>query len=423
AWPADSVRNRMAGRPLYPSTLGNCRVVLVEVAADLDEMCKTLGLPDYRGNHGCLRCFSHKETFADLGAPLRKRKHQWLLDTARTSLSFHRVNDEDVEELRDNTCIKRKKGGVVVTSLMRDTFPLLKRGDRVEPVLPGQPDFRHGEACRDYAPRDRRMMVYRRPANSLLFINRLFHVPGIQPGIPGLTIDHFLFDSMHFADLGILHYYMGAVMWRLIDLGFFGEYSPNDHDEVDNAMNEAMKKWYIRFQVPSADRQLGLSSQMCGSRDDPLLKLKAGKSRKLLPFIVHLLRDQGGQELLDDDAPAEADGSKLLAVGAGLMEYYDILHGQPRRMDELAVVHLEHVVKSTMTAWIASGRKVVMKFHIFARHIASQARWAGNPGYSHNYRDETENFGTRKRSTNINRAKFAENAAVKWYMQYLLMRK
>eukprot|EP00959_Pyramimonas_sp_CCMP1952_P163908 3427007-Pyramimonas_sp.AAC.1 len=87
---------------------------------------------------------------------------------------------------------------------------------------------------------------------------------------------------MHFADLGILHYYMGTVMWRLIDLGFFGEYSPNDHDEVDNAMNEAMKKLYIRFQVPSADRQLGLSSKMRGSRDDPLLKLKAGKSRKLL---------------------------------------------------------------------------------------------------------------------------------------------
>eukprot|EP00959_Pyramimonas_sp_CCMP1952_P462889 9483993-Pyramimonas_sp.AAC.1 len=60
-----------------------------------------------------------------------------------------------------------------------------------------------------------------------------------------------------------------------------------------------------------------------------------------------------------------------------------------------------------------------MKFHAFARHIVEQARWAGNPAWSHNYRDESENFATRRRSVGVNRVKFSENSATKWYMQHL----
>ncbi|CAK0906522.1 unnamed protein product [Prorocentrum cordatum] len=234
----------MAGQPLYPSLVGDCRVVLVEAAADLDEMCKSLGLPDYRSNYGCLRCFAHRNTFADLAAPSRKRTHDWLLDTAATALFRLPVDDDGAAELRENSRIKRKRGGVVVSSVMRDKFPLLRRGDRIEPVHPGFPDFWHGE------------------------------------------------------------------------------------------------------------------------RDDPLLKLKAGKSRKLLPYVVHLLRDQGGQLLLDDADPAMREGTKLLTVGTGLLDYSEILRGQPRRMDELAVLHLESVIFDAMAAWISTGRKVVMKFHV-----------------------------------------------------------
>ena len=247
--------------------------------------------------------------------------------------------------------------------------------------------------------------IYRRPRNGILFINRLFAIPGIQLGIPGLRLEHFLFDSMHFADLGILHYFMGEVLWALAGLGFFGEMTDHDHDGADCALKDAYTSWCKRFRVPDSERLVALSFNMCGTSESPLLKLKAGKSRAALPFIVYLLRSAGGRDLLDNADPAVSKGSKLLEVGEGMLTYYKILRTQPRKMDDLAIQHMGVVVRKTSLAWTGSGRSCTMKFHVFARHIVEQARWAGNPGYSHNYRDEAENFATRKRSVGVNRVK------------------
>ena len=60
--------------------------------------------------------------------------------------------------------------------------------------------------------------MYRRPKDGLNFISRLFQIPGIQPGVPGLALEHFLYDSMHVLDLGVLFRWLGrlrtAYEWR-----------------------------------------------------------------------------------------------------------------------------------------------------------------------------------------------------------------
>ena len=77
------------------------------------------------------------------------------------------------------------------------------------------------------------MLVYRLPHDGRLFIIRLFTIPGIQAGIPGLTIQHFLSDSMHLLELGVLLYLISAIVWELVQAGFFGIYNEADTDRLD----------------------------------------------------------------------------------------------------------------------------------------------------------------------------------------------
>ena len=417
-WPEESWRRAVAGKPMFRSRMGNCKAALVEVAADLDEVAKTFGLADYRSNFGCLRCFAKWDEFSNLAAPVRKRRHQWLVDTASTSLFLHDVTDASATVLRSNSKPRYSKAGVVVQRMMRTEFPNIKRGDRIEAPQLGRPDVWHGESCLEYRRSSRQILVYRRAKSSPLFINRLICVPGIQSGIPGLKLEHFLFDSMHFADLGILQYFGGLVMWRLVQALFFGPYSENDTAEVDVSINDSLMQWYSSNNIPRGSRVVGLSLGMCGDKDSPLLKLKAGKTRAVLPYLVHILR-KGGRDLLDRLDPVVNPGTLLLTVGDGMMQYFDILKGEPRKMSELSLVHLQHTVDTVMHAWIALGRSVPMKFHVFGKHITDQARFSGNPGWSHNYRDESENFGARKRTLFTSRVKFAEQSLVKWFMHYL----
>ncbi|CAK0845707.1 unnamed protein product, partial [Prorocentrum cordatum] len=218
----------------------------------------------------------------------------------------------------------------------------------------------------------RQMLAYARPPNSLFLTNRLFTVRNVQPGVPGLRLEHVLFDSMHFADLGILAYFMAAVLWLLVRLGYFRNCVDAGRDEVGAAMGDASKQ----FQIVSA---------RSGERHDPV----------------------------------QLGGVKPLTVGEGMVEYCAVMKSQPRNMEELALLRLQAVVDWAMNAWIATGHSCQMKWHVFGKHIVDQARWAGNPARPRNYRGESENFDTRKRAASINRTKFAVNSWVTWYLSHI----
>ena len=70
-WPEDSIRKMMSdrGRPFFLDKNGaKCFAVICEVALDLDEVPKTLGLPDHRAGYGCFKCFLHISKYNDIGA-------------------------------------------------------------------------------------------------------------------------------------------------------------------------------------------------------------------------------------------------------------------------------------------------------------------------------------------------------------------
>eukprot|EP00959_Pyramimonas_sp_CCMP1952_P029055 609410-Pyramimonas_sp.AAC.1 len=97
---------------------------------------------------------------------------------------------------------EHKKGGVVIKERRVDKWPNLKIGDRIEPAAEGYPDFWHGESVETYPPEKRRFLIYRRHKNGLLNMSRLIEIPGISRGIPGVKLEHFIYDSMHVMELG-----------------------------------------------------------------------------------------------------------------------------------------------------------------------------------------------------------------------------
>ena len=225
---ASLLRGQMAGQPLF-GVSGAGKVIkgiLCEVSADLDEYAKTFGLCHYASTYPCFSCF---RPLSELGArtgrpPVRKRDHQWLLDSAEASFVQVPITDAVVPALKRHCKGVRTKAGQIVQRRF-DEIPGLKRGDRIEPAVRGYVDAWHNESCADY-PEDRRsLLVYRRQKHGLLFFSRLFAIPGVQPGIKGLTLQHMLYDQMHVMELGILAYFMGDVLWRLIRLEFFGPFS------------------------------------------------------------------------------------------------------------------------------------------------------------------------------------------------------
>eukprot|EP00959_Pyramimonas_sp_CCMP1952_P229493 4798338-Pyramimonas_sp.AAC.1 len=96
----------------------------------------------------------------------------------------------------------RVKGGLYVKR-HHPALPSVRRGARIEPAVLGFPDFVHGERVDTFPPDKRRFLTYQRHEHSVLFLNALLDLPH-QQGIRGLTSKHFLFDSMHCVELGIV---------------------------------------------------------------------------------------------------------------------------------------------------------------------------------------------------------------------------
>ena len=285
-WPADTIREMLAGKPLFKDKAGAmCHVAVVEVSCDMDELPKSFGLPDYRTTHGCLRCFKHRAEFVNFATKGKKRTQGWFERTAATCLIAHRVPRDASEWLQDQICActkrKHKAGGVVFTNKPGNhILPNVERGDRLEPSLKGYPDILNGQRTSDFAEANRFVHTYKKPKGGLNFICQLFPNPALRwPGVPGLTIDHVLLDSMHFLELGLLGYYQGKIIIEMDKETFFGA----DEDEKNYTVTSMMKDFYRRHNIPDTER-LPAFSFKCVINNN-FVKLKAGKAKTSFPFF------------------------------------------------------------------------------------------------------------------------------------------
>ena len=259
--------------------------------------------------------------------------------------------------------------------------------------------------------------MYRRPPLGLNFICKLFTVPGIQLGVPGLTLKHFLHDSMHTLELGVLAYIFSKILWRLVEFGFFGHYNPDETDAIDAAMSQQLKHHYESTGVKSYDRFDNMCLKLLGTWTAPALKAKAGPMKSILPWMLELLSVKGGAALLD--GPLGCEGSALLECCVALTRIYEICKREPRRMSSDSLVELQTLGQNVVRQWQRSGGRITMKFHVLAEHLADQMAFAGNMTWSHNYADESCNFESRLRGSSCNRRAYSRMFLSKWYRNCL----
>eukprot|EP00959_Pyramimonas_sp_CCMP1952_P084648 1770581-Pyramimonas_sp.AAC.1 len=128
-------------------------------------------------------------------------------------------------------------------------------------------------------------------------------------------------------------------MISLLRAGFFGPWSEVEPDSADLELQHSLTFYYSRHNISSDVRVTNLSSAMVdASADNPKLTLKAAKTRYLLPFFVHILRDNGGAELINRSHAGL--GSALLECGESMADYVALCKNEPRQMSAEALATL-----------------------------------------------------------------------------------
>ena len=136
---------------------------------------------------------------------------------------------------------------------------------------------------------------------------------------------------------------------------------------------------------------------------------------------MHVLAEKGGAQLLNSADPACPQlGTHLVACGKALLEYYAICAREDRIMTPIAIAHLGHTTRACVKAWGDSGQPVTMKWHAFGAHFEAQSAFSGNPSYSHNYADESENYSSRVRGFGLYRPMFAVTWLTKWVTEFFM---
>ena len=380
----------------------------------MDEACKTFGLPDYRSSYGCLRCFQRKTRLWDFAAPVKTRDHDWLLRIAENDLSIHPVTANVVEDIKKTCSAKRKHAGVIFPKKLSRN---LCRGDRLEPACAGMVDFWHDQPIDDASPSECQMLIYRKKKNSLMFISKLFTVDGIQPGIPGLTMRHFLFDRMHVMELGVLLNFEGFCLHLLAKEGFFGMAS--DPDSLNYKMKRSFTAFWNRYKR-EGDKKPYLDFSKAADKDGEsnLKKFKAWEARKVLSWVVLLLKHGGSRHL---DSIKSGLGENLLTCGTNLEEFYKVCDSQPRKMHADVLQQLEIIALECVRAWTRTGKSTTMKWHILGRHLVEQMEWAGNCSWSHNYKDESTNFEAGEIGRATHALKHNQNFLTRWYLKHMYL--
>eukprot|EP00929_Paragymnodinium_shiwhaense_P000878 TRINITY_DN101083_c0_g1_i1.p1 TRINITY_DN101083_c0_g1~~TRINITY_DN101083_c0_g1_i1.p1 ORF type:complete len:691 (+),score=49.20 TRINITY_DN101083_c0_g1_i1:78-2150(+) len=413
AWPPASWRASKAGQRMARGLHG----ILSEVSCDLDEYTKSLGCPHYNSTSGCLRCWKTKDALSNFAEHATERDHQEFIDAA--AACFHRapIDHATVARLADACRSSRKKGGIILQRVVPG-LPNIRKGDRLEPSHEGLPDITHGQQLSDFPESQRRVVFYRKPADfPFLFISRLFTISGTQPGIPGLTLRHFLYDSMHVLELGVCGYLVHHVFWQLIGCEHFGRYDADTKDIVERRISKSLAEFYSFTRTPH-DARVDFSMHLLGSPTEGSFKGKAGHTRRLLPYVLWLLR-RGGKTALDASSESGCAGSAILESADALESMFNVLDSQPRTLSPDALHQVRDLARRCVLQWIRAGGSTRMKHHVLGDHLADQCEWAGNVRWTHNYSDESANFAMRTRAQSTNRQFLSRRTLSKWYLEFL----
>lgn len=146
-------------------------------------------------------------------------------------------------------------------------LPAVHIGDRLEPACEGLPDFVHGETIADCGACQAKVLLYRKPRFfPYMFVCRLWMVPEVQRGVPGLKLDHILYDTMHLLELGVLAYLLSLALWSLVLAGFWGAWTEADPGPTEANIGRDLKQYYEFAGVQNSTRNDDRDQTCCCQR-------------------------------------------------------------------------------------------------------------------------------------------------------------
>jgi hypothetical protein len=168
-------------------------------------------------------------------------------------------------------------------------------------------------------------------------------------------------------------------------------------------MRSDIKEYYKSWQKRFPHKQLSKLSKAfsylhLGKVKKPCLKAKGGQTRCLVRFCTELMQKHD----------CGANGKLLAQAGKALLDMYDIMEGEPRRMSLISRRLLVDSVVNHVVFYKAAGGHLVSKHH-GALHMALAAGNTGNPRHISTYEDESENGVVAKIGLHVHGSTFSKS--------------
>jgi hypothetical protein len=385
--PLDKARSIRAG-----SALG-FRGVLNEYRADLPERCAAARVKTQSGYFCCLSCnakatevHDHVEEVSLFKVPWQPRTQESYLEELATHLVAVHLSDD------------AERAAIDASLCWLDDYPWGRR-------VSGSLGARWGLAAKDQLvvtdvlrnPHD--LMLLRTPCTVFFFRpRRESGVSGLSimfnvPGVPSLGIDHFEVNhlaecTLHTVDLGIAQRFCATSIVKALTCNVYGLRQKSRLARVKRGcfkIRQDMKTYYANWQKRFPHKQLtrlskAFSYRHLGNLKMPCLKAKGGQTRCLVRFCTELMQKHNCGD----------DGKLLAQSGQALVDMYDIMEHEPRRMSLNSRRLLVQAAVNHVTLYKAAGGHLVHKHH-GVLHMAVDAGRTGNPRHISTYEDESEN--------------------------------
>jgi uncharacterized membrane protein YeaQ/YmgE (transglycosylase-associated protein family) len=246
-----------------------------------------------------------------------------------------------------------------------------------------------------------------RKESGIVGVSLLWNVPGVHSlGIDDFEVRCMAECTLHTLDLGVAQRFCGTAMVRALKSNIYTLPYKSTGKLVARgalAMNKDIKAYYKSERQRHPWKKLSplaktFSHKCLGQVRKPCLKAKGGQTRCLVQFCTNLMQrhDCGNQ------------GRLLAQAGEALMEAYQVMEREPRKVSLEGRRQLVAAMVSHVVLYKAAGGHLVYKHH-GAIHMALMAGWLGNPRHISTYEDEHENGIIARIGIGVHGATFAKS--------------
>ena len=403
--PGETSRKNRAGKSI------GFRGVVNEYRADLPERCAAARVKTQGGRQCCLSCLATASSLHDRVAevsitsvPWENRTHNTFMQEVVSHLVG--VNIRSPEEKRE----------LVAALVWHTEYPHGRRvigskgsrwGLATNDQLIVSDAIRNPHDLESLTPPFKVFFFRLRDDSGIVGVSLMTNIPGVHSfGIEHFEIQYFCECTLHTLDLGVAQRFCGTAMVRALRYNVYKLPFKAVGKLVRRGaltMGRHIKRYYKDEHAKNPWKKISTLSKTfnhkcLGKLKQPCLKAKGGQTRCLVKFCTGLMQK----------FPCGRNGELLAKAGEHLLEAYEVMDMQPRRMSLKARSQLVTAMVNHVVLYRAAGGHLVYKHH-GAIHLACSAATMGNPKSVSTYEDEHENGIVAKVALHVHGSTFAKS--------------